>query len=418
MAKIVAAPYGSLGDLHPFLAISMELRNRGHEVTVATLEGYREKVETLGLAFRALRPTFDPEDRETARLVMDTKRGTERLIKDFLSPGLPDMYEDLMAATEGADLLIPGEIVYPAYSVVEKRGIKWVTTSMAPLSMFSTFDPNIYPNAQFLRHLNFLGRPLHNLVFYTMGRVLDGWRDPYREFRAGIGLDPEHDPIVEGKYSELLHLALFSRVLGEPRPDWHPSTVQTGFCFYDGSDDIGTMPEDLKKFLGAGEPPIVFTLGSAAVMDARDFFEESLAAARILGMRAVALYGIFNEPPKGTDEDCVGFDYAPYGEIFPHAACVVHQGGVGTTSQVLRAGIPQLIMPFSHDQPDNAARCERLGVARTISRESYGRNSSAKEIGKLLEDPSYKANAGKARSIVAAENGTVRACDEIEKILR
>lgn len=418
MAKIVAAPYGSLGDLHPFLAISMELRSRGHDVTVATLEGYREKVEALGFAFRTLRPTFDPEDRETARLVMDTKRGTERLIKDFLSPGLVDMYEDLMDATEGADLLIPGEIVYPAYSVVQKRGIRWVTTSLAPLSMFSSYEPNVYPNAQILRHLNFLGRPLHKLVFYSIRGVIDKWLEPYREFRTSIGLNSDHDPIIEGKYSDELHLALFSKALGAPQPDWHPSAVQTGFCFYDGSDDIGKMPEGLSEFLDAGEAPIVFTLGSAAVMDARDFFEESLEAARILGRRAVALYGIFNDPPKGIDEDRAGFDYAPYGEIFPRAACVVHQGGVGTTSQVLRAGVPQLIMPFSHDQPDNAARCERLGVARTISRGSYQRNSAASQIRKLLGDLSYKANALKAKDIVAEENGTARACDEIEKILR
>ncbi|HUF02659.1 MAG TPA: nucleotide disphospho-sugar-binding domain-containing protein [Aridibacter sp.] len=417
MAKIVAAPYGSLGDLHPFLAISMELRRRGHDVTVASLEGYREKVETLGFEFRTLRPTFDPEDRETARLVMDTKRGTERLIKDFLSPGLLDMYEDLMAATEGADLLIPGEIVYPAQSVVEKRGVKWVTTSLAPLSMFSSYEPNVYPNAQILRHLNFLGRPLHKLVFYSIRGVIDKWLEPYRAFRAEIGLNGDHDPIIRDKYSDELHLALFSKVFGAPQPDWHPSAVQTGFCFYDGRDDLGTIPEGLSEFLDAGEAPVVITLGSAAVMDARDFFEESLAAAKILGRRAIALYGSFNDPPKGIDEERAGFDYAPYGEVFPRAACVVHQGGVGTTSQVLLAGVPHLIMPFSHDQPDNAARCVRLGVARTISRDRYAKHSAAAEIQKLLGDHSYKANAKRARDIVAAENGTERACDEIEKIL-
>ena len=77
-------------------------------------------------------------------------------------------------------------------------------------------------------------------------------------------------------------------------------TLQTGFCFYDGQSDLGKMPEELTEFLDAGEPPVVFTLGSAAVMDARDFFEESAKAARILKRRAVLLYGIFNEPPKDS----------------------------------------------------------------------------------------------------------------------
>lgn len=417
MAKIVLAPYGSLGDLHPFLALALGLRERGHDITIATLEGYREKVAALGFEFRTLRPTFDPEDRETARLVMDANRGTERLIKDYLSPGLRDMYDDLMDATVGAELLIPGEIVYPAWSVVQKRELRLVTTSLAPLSMFSTYEPNIYPNAQFLKYLNFLGRPFHKLVFYSIRGVIDDWLEPYREFRAEVGLNGDHDPIVRDKFSNDLHLALFSKVLGAPQPDWPESAVQTGFCFYDGSKDIGQMPDRLAEFLEEGEPPIVFTLGSAAVMDPGDFFEESLGAAKLLGRRAVALYGIFNEPPAGIDEGRIAFDYAPFGELFPNAACVVHQGGVGTTSQVLRAGVPQLVMPYSHDQPDNAARCERLGVARTISRDKYGRRRAAAEIGKLLADPSYRANAMQARDIVASEDGTSRACDVIERML-
>jgi UDP:flavonoid glycosyltransferase YjiC (YdhE family) len=161
----------------------------------------------------------------------------------------------------------------------------------------------------------------------------------------------------------------------------------------------------------------VFTLGSAAVMDARDFFEQSIHAAKLLNRRAVMLYGIFNQPPKGLDTERVGFDYAPYSQIFPRACAVVHQGGVGTTGQVLRAGVPMLVMPYSHDQPDNAARCRRLGVSETISRDDYTAETVARKLRKLLADENYKLNAVKAQQIVEAEHGTQTACDEIEKII-
>ncbi|MDQ3747480.1 MAG: glycosyltransferase, partial [Acidobacteriota bacterium] len=246
-----------------------------------------------------------------------------------------------------------------------------------------------------------------------------------------IGLSETHDPIFKDKFSKLFHLAMFSKALGKPQPDWHAPTLQTGFCFYDGQQDLGKMPEGLTEFLDAGEPPIVFTLGSAAVMDARDFFEESAKAARILNRRAVLLYGIFNEPPKLVESGeqrvesekkeqpaIVAFDYAPYSQIFPCAACVVHQGGVGTTAQVLRAGVPALIMPYSHDQPDNASRCKRLGVARTIAREKYKAETAAKELRELLSDLSYKSKAVEAKEIVEAEHGTKMACDAIEDILK
>ena len=153
-------------------------------------------------------------------------------------------------------------------------------------------------------------------------------------------------------------------------------------------------------------------------MDARDFFEESAKAARILKKRAVMLYGIFNEPPKDLDETIVGFDYAPYSLIFPKASCVVHQGGVGTTSEVLRAGRPHLIMPYSHDQPDNAARCGRLGVARTISRDNYTGDAAAKELREILSDHLFQSRADEVKKTVVAEYGTQTACDAIEDIMK
>lgn len=417
MAKIVLAPYGSLGDLHPFLALAIELRTRGHDIKIITLEAFREKTGMLGFDFMPMRPEFSPEDKETAKIVMDAKKGTEKLLREYMLPHIFEMYEDLLAATTDADLLISGEIVFAAASVAEKRGVKWISTTLAPLSLFSVYDGNVYPNAQWLKHLNFLGIPFHKTVFWAMSRVIKNWLEPYREFRRKIGLSEDHDPIVENKHSKLLNLAMFSEVLGKPQPDWHDPTLQTGFCFYDGQKDMGKMSPALEKFLDAGEPPIVFTLGSAAVLDARDFFEQSIEAAKLLNKRAVLLYGIFNQPPKGLDDKRIAFDYAPYSRIFPRAACVVHQGGVGTTAQVLRAGVPALMMPFSHDQPDNAARCERLGVAEIISRDDYNAKNAAKSLGGILADMSYNANADKLKRIIETERGTQIACDAIEEVL-
>jgi hypothetical protein len=355
---------------------------------------------------------------------MDAKSGTEKLLREILLPNVRPMYDDLMKAALGADALITGEVVYAAASVVKKARIKWITTSLAPASFLSPYDPFVPPTAQWLKHFRFLGATVHGAIYSVIHRLVGGWLEPYREFRREIGLSENHDPIFKDKFSDLLHLAMFSKVLGKPQPDWHRPTVQTGFCFYDGQDDLGKMPEDLTGFLEYGEPPIVFTLGSAAVMDARDFFEESAEAARGLNRRAVLLYGVFNEPPKlaeseeRKDPNIVAFDYAPYSQIFRRAVCVVHQGGVGTTAQVLRAGVPHLIMPYSHDQPDNAARCERIGVARTIARENYSARTAAKELCEILSDSSYKANAVRTSKIIKAENGTQTACDMIETVLK
>jgi UDP:flavonoid glycosyltransferase YjiC (YdhE family) len=417
MAKIVLSTLGSLGDLHPKIAIGIELKKRGHEVVVSTWEGYREKIETIGLTFHPMRPNVDQNDRKLLADLMHPSKGPEKVIRELVFPYLKEMYNDLLIACEGAALMVTGELIYVAKSVAEKTKIKWVSTSLAPLSMFSSDDPNVYPQAEWIKILRPLPPAFHRGLFSIMRSTISDWYTPYKVFRRNLGLDENHDPIFTGKFSSLLHLALFSRALATPQPDWWQPTVQTGFCFYDGQNDTGQMPDGLEDFLSAREPPIVFTLGSAAVLDPRDFFDESIKAAKLLKRRAVVLYGNENPEPAGMTDDIRGFPYAPFSRVFLKAACVVHQGGVGTTGQVLRAGVPHLIMPYSHDQPDNAARCRRIGVARKISRDRYNAQTASAELTHLLSDPRYKQKAAEAARIVNSERGTATGCDAIESAL-
>jgi UDP:flavonoid glycosyltransferase YjiC (YdhE family) len=418
MPKILLATIGSLGDLHPKIALALELRNRGHEVTVAAMEFYREKIEMLGFRFLPMAPHLTPDNMDLAPDLMDERKGTEVLLKEIIIPAVRPMFDDLMAAAAGADLMVTGEVVFAARSVAERTGIKWISTSLAPISFISAHDPPVPAQAPWLEALRPLGPMFHRPLYAFMKWSIDGWFDGYRVFRREIGLKEGGNPLFAEKYSERLHLAMFSKVLGAPQPDWPRQTLQTGFCYYDGQADLGKLPDNVDAFLNAGDPPIVFTLGSAAVMDARDFFDQSAGAAGKLNRRAILIYGIYNDPPKGLDDKMIGVDYAPYSRIFPRAACVVHQGGVGTTGQVLRAGVPHLIMPFGHDQPDNAARCRRLGVAEVIARNSYDSESAAAALGRILSDPKYGDNARRVSEIVRTEHGTETACDAIEDVLR
>jgi UDP:flavonoid glycosyltransferase YjiC (YdhE family) len=408
--------FGSLGDLHPFIALALELRNRGHEITFATLEFYREKIDLLGFEFHPIRPNITPDDAALARDLMDLKRGTEMLLREILYPAVRDAYADLLEIVPNADLIVTSEVVFAAPIAAEKTETPWISTSLAPGSLLSPYDPFVPPTAQWLGNLRFLGATYHKVLYAVLKRTIRSWSEPVRELRRELGLKADVDPLFKDKISPFLHLALFSRALGKPQPDWSENTVQTGFCFYDGKHDSGKMPAALNEFFDAGEPPIIFTLGSAAVWTADDFYEESAKAAKLLNRRAVLLVGQ-NEPPTDLGENIAAFDYAPFSEVFPRAACVVHQGGVGTTGQVLRAGVPSLVMPFSHDQPDNAARCVRLGTARTIGRDRYNSERAAKELGELLENKKYKTAALAAKAVVDSENGVNSACDAIEKVL-
>jgi UDP:flavonoid glycosyltransferase YjiC (YdhE family) len=264
------------------------------------------------------------------------------------------------------------------------------------------------------------GGPLFARGFKKLAEaIMNSWLGPVYEFRKELGLPKGGHPVFEGQYSPQLNLGLFSRVMCKTQPDWPSNTVITGFPYYDKRDGDTSLEPGLKRFLESGPAPVVFTLGSSAVHVAGDFFHESIEAARSLGKRAVLLVGSEkNRPREPLPDSIAAFDYAPYGELLPHAAAVVHQGGVGTTGQSLRAGIPMLIVPYNHDQPDNAARVERLGVARTIARGRYKANRVAKELSLLLENPSYTRRSREVGQQVRAEDGAVTAADLIVKSLR
>jgi rhamnosyltransferase subunit B len=412
MSRIVLTTHGSLGDLYPIVALGLELRDRGHEIIFATVKDYRSKIEAIGFEFRSIRPDYVRlDDEKMLELMMDLRRGPERVIRDYFLANIRDTYADVLAASQGADCLVAGELIYAARIVAEKTQIPWTLCVLAPGSFFSAYDPIVLPAFEGLAKLRSLGVEANRAVMNFAKFMSRNWSQPLHQLRQELGLSPVEHPIVgKDKYSLDLNLALFSHVLGAPQPDWYPQTLQTGFVFYDGQAEPNPK---LAEFLAAGEAPIVFTLGSAAVLAAGDFYQQSLEAVQQLNRRAVLLIGK-NSPPENLPASVIAVDYVPFSQIFPQACAIVHQGGVGTTAQALRSGKPTIVVPYSHDQPDNAARMERLGTSRTIRRDRYSGEKVAQALHELLDHPSYAIKAAQVGEIVRSENGLKAACDAIE----
>jgi UDP:flavonoid glycosyltransferase YjiC (YdhE family) len=426
MKKIVISTFGSFGDVHPYVAIALELKRRGHRPVIATSEIYREKTDALGLELHPVPPDLPSyeQSEEVARMVaemIDPKKGPERVFTKFINPHLRGMYDALADATRDADLLVTHVLSLAGPPLVEQTGIKWVSTVLAPISMFSNYDPPVFPQMPWLYQVLKL-HPSVSRAAMRVGRLkLDQMAAPLYKLRAELGLKRGGNPMLEGQHSPLRVLALFSSAIAKPQPDWPPQTRVTGFPFYDRRDRPGDeerLDPALLKFLDAGEPPVVFTLGSSAVYVAEDFYRESLEAARAANVRALLLIGEESNRPAELPAWAAAFDYAPYGALLPRARAVVHQGGIGTTAQGLRAGIPALVVPFSHDQFDNGSRVARVGAGRVLPRAKYHAASAAKELGALLSDESYTTRAAEIGRQIRAEDGASAAADEIEQVLR
>jgi UDP:flavonoid glycosyltransferase YjiC (YdhE family) len=418
--RIVLTTFGSLGDLHPYIAVALGLKGRGHDVILATSEFYRAKIQALGIGFHPVRP--DMPDFEAnpglAAHLMDMRKGTERILLELVFPALRDSYDDLLVAAKTADLIVSHALTYTVPLIVEKTGIPWVSTMLAPLGFFSVYDPPALAPAPFFSKLRFLGPILYRPLFGLLKWTVRSWCEPLRRLRADLGLPPSPlHPLIEGMFAPGLVLAFFSELLAAKQRDWPGQTRITGFAFYDQDGAAGMSPE-LVHFLDNGPPPIVFTLGSTAVMDAGTFYHHSAEAAKILGRRAILLVGKdARNRPGNLPEGIATFDYAPFSELFPRAAAIVHQGGVGTTGQAMRSGRPMLVMPYAHDQPDNAERVTRLGIARNIRRRDYTPTRVAKELRILLDDPAYARKAVEVGKRIAAEDGVRVACNLLEEFL-
>jgi UDP:flavonoid glycosyltransferase YjiC (YdhE family) len=412
--RILLTTTGSLGDLHPYLAIGLGLKARGHSVTVATSNLYRAKVERTGLGFAPMGPHFESLSPEMVHDMMDARKGPERLVRQMLYPEVPGAYLEVMDALRGADAVVTHPITFASQIAAEKSGLPWISTVTAPLSLFSRYDPSVMAPAPLLAKLRSLGPGVNGLIVRMGHAQTRPWMKSITGFRASLGMPPGQDPLFEGQHSPQCVLAMFSRVLAEPQPDWPRQAQAIGFPFYDQAEHGQELDPELERFLDAGPPPVVFTLGSSAVLVAGTFYQESLAAVKRLGCRAVLLAGantIAGPLPSGA----AVFDYAPYSQILPRAAIVVHQGGIGTCGQALAAGRPMLVMPFAFDQPDNAARLERLGVARVIRRKDYNAQRAADALDRLRSDPQYARRAAEAARKVSQEDAVQAACGAIEE---
>lgn len=416
--RIVLTTHGTLGDLHPFLAIALELQRRGYKPVIATSEYHCQKVEAAGVEFHATRPDISFEDVEFHRRLTEPKRGMERIIREHMLPVLRETYDDLLTVIEkdsGADLLVSQILIFAAPLIAEKTGVPWISTELQPGAFMSAYDPPVLAAAPSLAKLRGLGPALHRPMFSFAKVAAHFWSKPIRELRRELNLPATKAPLFAGRNSPRLVLALFSSALAERQPDWPPNTVVTGFPFYDESES--SLAPALETFLAEGEPPIIFTLGSSAFWQADNFFADSVSAARSLGQRALLLVGSSTNNPGNHSPDSLKdvfvADYASYAQIFPRGSVIVHQGGVGTTGQAMRAGKPMLVMPFGGDQYDNGARVARLGAGRTIMRKQYTAARAADELKLLLENHGYRERAAELSRRVQSENGVRAACDAI-----
>ncbi len=412
MSRVLLATFGSLGDLHPYIAVGRALQARGINARIATSSDYQSIVEGAGLEFAPVAPSLAAlgTPAELAHRVADGLRGTQTLIQDLIMPHLRESHQQLREAADDADLLISHPLTFMLQVVAAEQRKPWLSTVLAPASFLSRNDPPALAPINSLQIARRFGPWLYTPLMRLIRGAVRRWERPLHDYRRELGL-PASDRLMvfEGQFSPQGTLGLFDAVLMRPQPDWPPHTRLCGTPLYDGAPPAALILRQLQEFLAAGEPPIVFALGSSAVWLGADFWLQALEAARQLGRRAILITGSGTVPnlPASARE----FSYLPYSQVFPHACAVVHQAGIGTLAQALRAGRPQLITPVWFDQPDNAARAVKLGVARSLPFKRATAAHLARQLEPLLAGRAYRDNAREVAVTLSTVDGAAVAAD-------
>jgi rhamnosyltransferase subunit B len=415
--RILITTLGSSGDINPFIAIARALLSRGHHPLLLVNPHYRAQIQDAGIAFAPLGDDWDLRNLADFPDLMHPRRGPIAVINGFVAPLVPQ----IVARTRETirefkpDAAVTHPICFGASWVYDEVGLPYATAVPQPATWFSAHDrtvlvPSLGDNPPLWLH-----RLILALARPALRRLFD---KPFNRIRRDLGFPPIRDLLLTEFRGGTINLGLWSPHFRPAMPDDPPGSVITGFPWHDRRADQEHAPEAIHSFLQAGPPPILFTLGSAAVHVAGDFYYQAAEACRLLNRRGLLLTARpeYAPPAHSLPPAIRPFTYAPYSAVMPRVAASVHHGGIGTTGQALRAGRPMVVIPHAHDQFDNAARVKRLGVAAVVPRTRLTPQRLAAALRAVLYPPGPAAAATNFARVIAAEDGAATAATAIERL--
>ena len=388
--QVILVPVGTVGDVLPFVAIGLRLKERGHRVVVVASGSHQALLDAAGLDRIE---TVGAEADAAAfghRNIWRPTRGLRRIGERMIIPGLRPQIAAIQARFEpGSTVLVASTLAFGARIAAEKLRSPMVSVHLAPAAIRSLDDTPAVANIPGFPRLP---RSTKRLLYWYFDRFV---ADPVlcqglNEVRQELGLAPLRRPMHEWLHSPARIIGLFPPWFAAPAADWPPQVRLTGFPLYDGPDWRGLPPDLVRFLLDDGEPPIVFTAGTAQ-SHGEVFFRAAVDACVRLGARGVLISRSGEQLPAETPDSVRAFAHAPFGELLPRAKAIVHHGGIGTAAQALRAGIAQVVVPMAYDQPDNAARLKRLGVASILSQRRLDGARLASTLRALLSRPDLPA---------------------------
>lgn len=415
-SRITVFAAGSRGDIQPCVALSKGLQRAGYRVRLAAPEDFAGFARQHDVDFYPLRGDVQQiMASDTGRTFMETG-GANPLksigaIRKMIAPVIMNMAQDAFEACRDADALIClGVFSSFGQSIAEEMAIPILHVEPTPLLPTRAFAAPSWP---LQRNLGGLHNYLSGVLMF---HVVWLWYRPFvKAFRQRLGLPARGARHFYRALKSTPMLSAYSpRIIPHPR-DW-PTTVHvTGYTFLDAQTEW-QPPAELQAFLEAGDAPVYIGFGSMGGRDPGRLAKLVLEALAMSGQRGLLLTGWGGLQTASVAEEVFVLESAPHSWLFPRMAAVVHHGGAGTTAEGLRAGIPNLIVPFVLDQPFWGARIKALGLGPDpIPRKKLTADRLASAIRIAVSDTVMKRRASEAGVAIRAENGVENAVEIIRR---
>ncbi len=356
--NITILTYGSRGDVQPFLPLSVKLISRGHSVKLAAPSRFQNFIEEHGITFVPL-----PGDPATAILrINDAGNNIFKMISEGWTHALqvgPDVFRQTSEACKDADLIIHAfSHTVDGHTRAREMNIPDIHVQTFPMYAPTGDYPSVVLPDLKIRKLNYFTHLAGQKIIWWLSLFgFDQIRRrtglPKRKLYFPFDKDPLRLPTPI--------LCAWSPGILPPSKEWSTNVHVMGYFFSDESKDYHPPPE-LQSFLDAGDPPICVSFGSMVNRDAEKLDSIIRDALAKTNNRGIILSG-WGSAHKTSLNDLLYLESAPHDWLLPRCSMLIHHGGAGTVAAGLRAGIPQVIVPFMTDQPFWARRVHAVGAA-------------------------------------------------------
>jgi sterol 3beta-glucosyltransferase len=408
---------GSRGDVQPYIALGLGLKQQGHRVTIITHEEYKEWVVGFGIEHR----TAGGDPGALMKLSVENKMFSPDFFRESLTnfrPWLEQLLVDAWEASTGADVLLESPSAMAGVHIAEALSIPYFRTFTMPWTKTTQFPHAFLSPPVESPTFNSASYVLFDNVLWTAtSSIINKWR---RETLKIGNTNMGH--LAQSKITFIYN---FSPAV-VPKPlDWSDSTVISGYWFLDNPDLDWTPPESLLEWMDKaradGKPIVYVGFGSITVPRPNKVTSHIVKAVLKSDVRAIISKGWSarmsksNEPEVEIPPECYQLDKVPHDWLFSRIDAALHHGGAGTTGASLRAGIPTLIKPWFGDQYFWASRVQKLGAGLKVP--SLRVSDLADALTKATTSRIMKEKAASIGERIRSEDGVHMAIHTIDTYL-